>query len=508
MRELPVEQYDWDVPLPAVKQEQWKLWRDSMKELEQLEIPRPYIPVSLATQTQYRELCGYSNVSNMAIATVAYLKTVSTTGECHVGFVMGKSKLAPRPAHTVPHLELCAAVLAVEKADFIKDEMNIDIHSVKFYTDSKIVLGYIHNTSRRFYVYVSNRITWIRKTSHPHQWYYINTEENRADHGTRPVAAAVLKSTNWFSGPSFLSKPQQEHATQTDNFELVHSGVDQEIRPEVTTISTKVTESLLGSHRFERFSTWKSLTRAVSRLIKKVQSVIKTPNSDSSRGDESAQATTIIIKAAQQDVFKKEVQCPSKGDQIPRQSLLRKLAPFLDRDGLLRVGGRTSSTDMPFDEKHPLIIPKEHIATLFVRHYHEQAAHQGRYFTEGAVRSAGLWLTGGKKLVSSVIHKCIICKKLRGKLEEQKMSDLPADRLSLEPPFTHVGVDVFGPWTLTSWRTRGGHAESKQWAVIFTCLSTRAVHIEVIETMTTASFINGLRRFAAIRGPIKTLRSD
>lgn len=88
------------------------------------------------------------------------------------------------------------------------------------------------------------------------------------------------------------------------------------------------------------------------------------------------------------------------------------------------------------------------------------------------------------------------------------MSDLPADRLSTDPTFTHVGLDVFGPWTVTSRKTRGGHAESIQWAIMFTCLSTRAVHIELVETMTTSSFINGLRRFTAIRGPVKTLRSD
>jgi len=69
-----------------------------------------------------------------------------------MGSVMAKSKMALRPAHTVPRLELCAAVLATELADLILDEMDIDIHSVKFYTDSKIVLGYIYNTARRFYV--------------------------------------------------------------------------------------------------------------------------------------------------------------------------------------------------------------------------------------------------------------------------------------------------------------------------------------------------------------------
>lgn len=88
------------------------------------------------------------------------------------------------------------------------------------------------------------------------------------------------------------------------------------------------------------------------------------------------------------------------------------------------------------------------------------------------------------------------------------MADLPEDRLAQEPPFTSVGLYVFGPWTILTRRTRGGSAESKRWAVIFMCMSTRAVHIELIESMTTSSFINALRRFFSIRGPAKLLRSN
>ncbi|XP_039901127.1 uncharacterized protein LOC120742062 [Simochromis diagramma] len=88
------------------------------------------------------------------------------------------------------------------------------------------------------------------------------------------------------------------------------------------------------------------------------------------------------------------------------------------------------------------------------------------------------------------------------------MSDLPAERLQTDPPFSYVGLDVFGPWEVSTRRTKGGHANSKRWAVLFTCMSTRAVHIEVIETLSSSSFINALRRFFAIRGPAKQLRSD
>lgn len=134
-------------------------------------------------------------------------------------------------------------------------------------------------------------------------------------------------------------------------------------------------------------------------------------------------------------------------------------------------------------------------------------AHQGRHFTEGALHTA-VWIVGAKRLISSIIFKCVTCKKLRGKLEVQKMSDLPADRLTTDPPFTHVGLDVLGSWSVTTWWMRGGAAESKRWDVIFACLSMRAVHLEVIELMSTSSFINALRHFLAIHGPIKHIRSD
>lgn len=124
------------------------------------------------------------------------------------------------------------------------------------------------------------------------------------------------------------------------------------------------------------------------------------------------------------------------------------------------------------------------------------------------MRAAGLWIIGGKRIISSIIHQCITCRKLRGKIETQKMADLPVDRLSTDPPFSYVGLDVFGPWKITARRTRGGKANSKRWAVLFTCMSIRAIHIEVIESLDTSSFINALQRFFSIRGPAKQIRSD
>lgn len=105
----------------------------------------------------------------------------------------GKIQAAnPRPAHKIPRLELCAAVLAVELYDLLRDEMDIAWDAVKFFTDSKIVLGYIHIEPPGSIVNVSNRVSRIRKSTHPDQWFYVSTEKNTADHTTRPAPAILL----------------------------------------------------------------------------------------------------------------------------------------------------------------------------------------------------------------------------------------------------------------------------------------------------------------------------
>lgn len=123
---------------------------------------RAYTP-SLS-KAEHKELYVFSNASIKAIGVVAYLRTIQAEGQVNVGFILGKAKLAPLPQPTIPRLELCAAVLAAEVADLIQDELDLKLDSVKFFCDSKVVLGYIHNQTKRFHVYVHNRARRIYKT--------------------------------------------------------------------------------------------------------------------------------------------------------------------------------------------------------------------------------------------------------------------------------------------------------------------------------------------------------
>lgn len=220
------------------------------------------------------------------------------------------------------------------------------------------------------------------------------------------------------------------------------------------------------------------------------------------------QAKNVILIATQRAAFAKELSVLQANKAISKNSPLLKLSPTPE-DDLICIGGRLKHSRLATAEKNPIILPKDsHISLLLTRHHHEQVKHQSHHLTEGAIRAAGLWILGGKTLINSVLHKCVTCHKLRGKLEKQRMADLPPECLTTCPPFTYVGLDVFGSWSITTRLTRGGQAEGKWWAIMFSCMSSRAVHIEVIVSMDTSNCINALRRFFALRGTAKQLRSD
>ena len=239
--------------------------------------------------------------------------------------------------------------------------------------------------------------------------------------------------------------------------------------------------------------------------------------------DANSQATALIIRTVQNEVFASEISVLAKKDRgetesresirerrkVLKKSNIYRLDPFFDQEGILRVGGRLHRADLSYEERHPIILPKEHhITKLLIRQYRQNVYHQGRVITHGAIRGAGYWIVGGHRLVSKILNSCVTCRKLRGRSLNQQMADLPTDRVEICPPFTNVGLDVFGPWVIRTRKLRGGASESKRWGLVLTCLSSRAIHIEVLQSMDTSSFINALRRFFAIRGPATLLRSD
>ncbi|KAG1651579.1 hypothetical protein GQR58_026910 [Nymphon striatum] len=307
---------------------------------------------------------------------------------------------------------------------------------------------------------------------------------------------------------------------------------DTELKRTTVIFSTNSQESSLGIERFDRYSSWNKVKRALANCLKFTHRIKSgnlprnTKAIDYSKFisplvEDYQKAECILIRAIQHKSFFKEIEILQNNGtggatqferskvknnkrQISRCSGLFRLDPFLDGKGIIRVGGRLRRSMYENVMKHPVVLPRnEHLTILLVRHFHESVNHMGKMTTLNEIRQNGYWIINGPSVVGKFIVECVTCKKLRGKFLEQKMADLPPERIEESSPFLHTGVDYFGPFMI-----KEGRKMLKRYGVIFTCLSSRAVHLETANSLSTDSFLNALRRFVNRRGPVRSMRSD
>ena len=278
---------------------------------------------------------------------------------------------------------------------------------------------------------------------------------------------------------------------------------------------------------FTRFSSRYRLKRFVAWMLRYRRALHKACKKDSSKEREAKrrpiqhltveelhEAELEIVKIVQERSFREEIAAISQNlksscnanvapNPIKRSSHLYKLDPVYDKR-VLRVGGRLRNSSVPEVAKHPLILPRNHhVVTLIIEFYHDLSGHCGLEHVLAMLRER-FWIIRARVLTKSVLNRCFSCKKRQAPVGAQKMADLPADRVTAgKPPFTSVGVDCFGPFFV-----KNGRSNAKRYGVLFTCLTIRAVHIEVVSSLDTDSFLNALRRFVARRGQPEEIRSD
>ena len=189
------EPLGWDDPLPEQLANRWRCWRDTLPDLEKASAQRCYHPKEFGPVTR-AEIHAFSDASQRATGAAVYLRLFNVRNEIAISLLFGQTRVAPNNPVSIPWLELCGAVLAVRAVDKVVKELDVAVAEVVFYTDSKVVLGYIRNDSRRFYVYVANQVEIIRKTSTPDQWRYIEGYKNPADTATRGLQAKDLAESD------------------------------------------------------------------------------------------------------------------------------------------------------------------------------------------------------------------------------------------------------------------------------------------------------------------------
>ncbi|XP_013392383.1 uncharacterized protein LOC106160350 [Lingula anatina] len=505
LQDLARAKLDWDEEISEQNFRIWQRWLSEVHKLAKFSSPRCLKPCKFGL-VESCQLHHFSDASQVGYGAVSYARLMNYDKEVSVVFLVGKSRVTPLKTVTVPRLELAAATVSVKLDQMIRKEIDLPIEKSVFWTDSMAVLRYIHNEDKRFHTYVANRVTMIRENTDLCNWKHVSSDINPADHASRGLTANQLIHENtWIAGPAFLSKFEDEWPAQAV-YEGQLDSDDPEVKRKVSTCAQTAEKTGFLHNLIQKYSSWTKTVRVVAWILRFITRLKGAQSKERYLSvDEVDEAEMIIIKTVQKSCFPEEFKSLSEGQggQIKKSSSLYKLKPMMF-NGLLCVGGRLVHAGIPEKMKHPVILPKKHHVThLIIQHYHQACGHSGRDYVLSQLRSR-YWIIKANSTVRHVLHSCHDCKRRQASPCVQQMSDLPEERVKPDkPPFTYVGIDYFGPFHIKRARSM-----VKYYGCIFTCLTSKAVHIEVSSALDTDAFINALRRFIARRGAPELIRSD
>ena len=500
--------HSWDDDLDLDRKRSWDQWVGELPLLEKLRIDRSFVPNGFGKVVSY-QLHHFCDASEIGYGTVSYLRVVNDVGDVHCTLLMCKARVSPLKPVTIPRLELTAARTAVRIDQLLRRELDLQLLPSIFWTDSTAVLKYLRNEKARYHTFVANRVSLIRELSSVDNWRYVDTSLNPADMASRGLRIAeFLTRKDWISGPTFLRESEEFWPRLPEDVIAPTLDGDREVRSDEPCLLACERGAMI-EEILERFSDWDKAIRVLC-LVFKFGKKRALPDSHQEEGcdpDELNHIENKVLKIVQAAHFSKEIALLKRNPsaQMPKSSKLAKLNPILDEEGMLRVGSRIANPT-PISNKHQILLPKDSQASLLLmRRQHELMGHCGRNHLLATVRGR-FWILRAGVLARGITSRCTECRRLAARTIAPQMSTLPLDRTTPAKPFENTGVDYFGPFHIA--RKAKRKTVDKYYGVVFTCLASRAVHIEVAQSLEAASFVNALRRFVSRRGPVSVMRSD
>lgn len=493
IQELWLQNLPWDGPVPIKIQTKWEEFVTKLSHVDSIVLPR----WTYQNQNSITELHGFCDASEKAYGAAIYIKVMNSSEKTEVILLTAKSKVAPaKQKTTIPRLELCAAVLLAKLLKRTINTLSLHQSATFAWTDSMIVLSWIKGNPTKWKTFVANRVSEINSLIPSQHWNHVPTEENPADIISRGMDPQKLKeNTMWWNGPVWLQltslgkmSSKIEIPPTIEEAKLCHIATTKQntIEKEITLRFSSLTKLVRTVSYCARFSNKNVGPLSVSELRKTLET---------------------LIKREQQFHYLKEILSLKRKVALGKDSKILNLNPFLDNDGILRVGGRLENSQLSYNSKHPMILPyQSHLTQLIILDAHANTLHGGNQLTLTYTRKQ-YWIINGKKAVKNIIGRCVKCIRFKAKTAEQLMASLPPARVSPSQPFLHTGVDYAGPLQIKTTKGRG-HKSYKGYIAIFVCLATKAIHLEVVSDMSTNTFLAAFRRFVSRRGRCAHMYSD
>ncbi|XP_050299187.1 uncharacterized protein LOC126738055 [Anthonomus grandis grandis] len=372
------------------------------------------------------------------------------------------------------------------------------------WSDSQVALSWTKTDPSLLKMFVANRVAKIQSLVDINTWQYINTNHNPADLASRGLDAdKLVKAKIWWMGPEFLKYSNSEWPVE--NFNIPRHEL-----PEIKRKSL-IFKSANYDSIFSQFSSLVKLKRVVALCIRFFNNLKNKRHNKCKTGiltiEELDYANIMLIKLAQSKSFDSELKILAKHKNLDTKPRLLSLSPFMDERGILRVGGRLRTTYLPYNFKHPILISSEHPLTkLIFEHKHQYLLHPGPQLLLASVRQF-YYPIGGRNLAKKTVKKCITCFKFNPTPAVYPMGGLPNNRIKTSFPFETTGIDYAGPFFILNKPVRGAKLD-KSYLALFVCFCTKAVHLEIVNDLTSESFLACLKRFIARRGLPATIYLD
>ncbi|XP_062713471.1 uncharacterized protein LOC134290365 [Aedes albopictus] len=503
----------WDQEIDGDQQESWQRWTEALKQIQTVKIPRCYFPNATSEHYRRLQLHIFVDASEVAYAAVAYFRIVDPKGAIRCILVAAKTKVAPLKPMSIPRLELQAAVLGSRLLRFAQESHNVTVTQRFLWSDSSTVLAWLKSDPRKYKQYVACRIGEILEVTEVSEWQWIPSKQNPADLATKWGNGPSMDAEGvWFTGPPFLLQPELEWPKHNKLFQQT---TEEELRVCNVHCEAVKMSSVID---WERFSKWERLHRAMAYVHRYINNLERrchggrTANGHLTQA-ELRQAETTLIKMAQREEFQAEMAIlirnrdRSTAEQLnlDKSSILYHLSPFIDELGILRQEGRIGAAQYASIEmKYPAILPRNHRITMLILDcYHRQYQHGNAETVVNEIRQR-YHVARLRALVRKISSSCLACRVMKAAPRVPRMAALPPARLAaFVRPFTYVGLDFFGPI-----HVKVGRGSAKRWIALFTCLTIRAVHCEVVCSLSTDACIKSIRRFVSRRGAPAELFSD
>lgn len=499
MKELWELKIDWDDIVPPEIFRDWDIFCREFPILCDFSIPR-HIGIS---ENCSISLVGFADACEKAYGGVVYTR-ICLDGQVSVSLVVAKSRVTPLRVVSIPRLELMAILLLAKLMRFLIDNFSahkqVHLENIFAFSDSMVALSWINASPHRWKTFVANRVARVQELLPTSHWYHVKGVENPADHVSRGLTPSqFIKSTDWVSGPSWLYLDID--SWPLNSLSSCKSNLEEKVATLVALDGGGDIVDGIYSDLIARISSWKRLLRIMVYVLRFCRILSVSPRISASDLDKAEEC---LVKVVQIQHFAAEINSlKNRGECSPG---LRKLRPFM-KDGVLLVGGRLGNANLSFSQKHPILLPKsDHFVNLLIDHYHQKNLHTGAHLTLALLRQK-YWILTARSVVRKRIQNCNTCFRSRPKPQFPLMADLPACRVQEAQAFAHTGLDYAGPVLINISRNRGAKSQ-KAYICLFICLTTKALHLELVSDLSTANFIQALKRFLSRRGPCRTLYSD